>query len=181
MPLSAPEGGALQGIGLVLGGARSGKSAFAESLVNAGGLAKLYLATGQAFDGEMAQRIAHHQARRGDDWTLVEEPLELAGILRERARPDTAVLVDCLTLWVSNLMMAQRDVEKECAALADALGDLDPRCGVVFVSNEVGLGIVPMDGMARAFRDHAGRLHQHIAKRADRVWFVTAGLPQQLK
>lgn len=181
MPLSAPDPGSSNGISLILGGARSGKSAFAEDLLSEIGRDRLYLATAEAFDGEMVERITHHRARRGEDWSLLEEPLELAAALRDHARPGAAILVDCLTLWISNLMMAQRDVDVECETLVDALGGLDAQCSIVFVSNEVGLGIVPMDKMARAFRDHAGRLHQQLARQADHVWFVTAGIPQKLK
>ncbi len=140
-------------------------------------MSKIYLATSEIRDGEMAQRIAHHRARRGGEWQLVEEPLDLAGSLRRYADSDTVVLVDCLTLWLTNLMMADRDVEAECAALVDAL----PDANIIFVSNEVGQGIVPMEKMSRDFRDHAGRLHQDLAVACQHVWFVTAGLPQKLK
>lgn len=168
---------------LVLGGARSGKSRFAEETVErfAEGSAgtPVYLATAQAGDGEMAERIRHHRNRRGPHWHTVEEPLDLIGALCDACAPDRAVLVDCLTLWVTNLMLADRDVDAEGEALAEVLGVLGGP--VVFVSNEVGQGIVPDNAMARAFRDHAGRLHQAIAARAHRVYFVVAGLPMPLK
>lgn len=165
---------------LVLGGARSGKSAHAESLIEATAPAvAVYLATGQAFDAEMAERIARHQARRGGRWRTVEEPLDLVGALRRQAATDRAVLVDCLTLWLSNLMLAERNMDAECDGL---LAELPRSAGsLVLVSNEVGLGVVPDNALARAFRDHAGMLNQRIAAVADRVIFVAAGLPMVLK
>ncbi|ORE91655.1 bifunctional adenosylcobinamide kinase/adenosylcobinamide-phosphate guanylyltransferase [Aurantimonas sp. 22II-16-19i] len=166
---------------LVLGGARSGKSAFAERLVAESGLDKLYLATGRAFDGEMEERIARHRSNRGAGWRTVEAPLDLVGALRREAGPGRMILVDCLTLWVTNLMLEERDVAAEAAALAACLAGEGPKGPVVLVSNEVGLGIVPDNAMARAFRDHAGRLHQEIAALAGAVFFVAAGLPMKLK
>ncbi|ADZ70455.1 bifunctional adenosylcobinamide kinase/adenosylcobinamide-phosphate guanylyltransferase [Polymorphum gilvum] len=164
---------------LVTGGARSGKSRFAEDLVLASGLAPVYLATGAAGDGEMGERIADHRARRGPGWTTVEEGLELAATLAAEARPQCAVLVDCLTLWLSNLMLAGRDVPAEVAALCA----LVPRLAgpVVFVTNEVGLGIVPDNALARAFRDAQGRLNQDLARVCGRVVLVACGLPVLLK
>jgi adenosylcobinamide kinase/adenosylcobinamide-phosphate guanylyltransferase len=164
---------------LVLGGARSGKSAYAEGLIRAAAPLATYLATAEAGDGEMAVRIAHHQAQRGAGWDTIEEPLDLVGTLLRVARPDRPVLVDCLTLWLSNLMFAERDIAAETLRLAACLGDLAGP--VVLVSNEVGQGIVPDNALARAFRDHAGRLHQAVAAAATRVVFVTAGLPMVLK
>jgi len=163
---------------LILGGARSGKSARAECLalaLAAGGTAT-YLATSEAGDAEMSARIAEHRARRGSSWVTREVPLDLAAALADQARP---VLVDCLTLWLSNLMAAERDIAAETARLAGALAASS--APVVLVSNEVGLGIVPDNALARAFRDHAGRLHQAIAQVCDRVEFVVAGLPLVLK
>lgn len=171
--------GTLRSIALVLGGARSGKSAYAERLVEESGLKPVYLATGQAGDEEMAARIAGHRARRGTVWTTVEEPLALGAALRANTGPDRAVLVDCLTLWLGNLMAAGADVERECAGLVAGVEELDGP--VVFVSNEVGMGIVPENALARAFRDHAGQLHQALAARADVVYLVVAGLAQVLK
>ena len=110
-----------------------------------------------------------------------EEPLDLSGILAEHAARDSVVLVDCLTLWLTNLMMAERDIPQACAALCKSLAELKSEAAVLLVSNEVGQGIVPMEKMARDFRDHAGRLHQDIAAAVPHVWFVTAGLPQKLK
>ena len=157
----------------VLGGARSGKSVYAEALVTALPGPWAYVATGQAFDAEMAARVAEHQARRAAGWRTVEAPLDLAAAL---AVPEP-VLVDCLTLWVSNLMLAEREPDWPglCAALDGR------RAPTVIVSNEVGLGIVPDNAMARAFRDLAGRLNQQVAARADRVIFMVAGLPMVVK
>lgn len=171
---------------LVLGGARSGKSAYAESLFT--GPEAVYVATAEAIDDEMRARIARHRARRGDGWITVEAPLDLAGALRARtpARARTrngsgGVLVDCLTVWLGNLMHAGRDVDREARSLLESLAPAAPEAPVVLVANEVGLGVVPDNPMARAFRDHAGRLNQALAGRADRVVFVAAGLPLVLK
>ncbi|OCW57605.1 bifunctional adenosylcobinamide kinase/adenosylcobinamide-phosphate guanylyltransferase [Hoeflea olei] len=169
----------LKPLTLVLGGARSGKSAFAERLVEAASPTRLYIATGQAWDDEMRSRIAAHQDRRGAGWDTVEAPVDLAQALETHARADRPVLVDCLTLWVTNLMLGERDVTAAFDTLLAALPGLSGP--VVFVSNEVGLGIVPDNAMARAFRDHAGRLHQLIAALADEVHFVAAGLPLKMK
>jgi len=164
---------------LVLGGVRSGKSRHAEGLVTANPAPWIYVATAEAWDDEMCARIRRHREDRGAGWTTVEEPLDLPGVLERVAVAGTAVLVDCLTLWLSNLMGAERDVAAETARLLDAL---DRVAGtVVFVSNEVGLGIVPDNALARRFRDDAGRLHQAVAARARRVEFVVAGLPMVLK
>jgi len=161
-------------LALVLGGARSGKSRYAEALI--GTRPALYLATGEAGDAEMSERIRQHRERRGTNWTTREAPLALVEALRAADRP---VLVDCLTLWLSNLLTADRDVEAETRLLVEALPSL--RLPVIFVSNEVGLGIVPDNKLARDFRDHAGLLHQAIAAIATRVVFVAAGLPLTLK
>lgn len=164
----------------VLGGARSGKSSFAEKLVEASGLPMHYVATGRAYDEEMRDRIARHQAaRQGKGWTTHEEALDLSGLLRRLDAPGRAILVDCLTLWVTNLMMEERDMAAEFAALADVLPDL--KAQLILVSNEVGLGIVPDNRMARDFRDHAGRLHQIVAEKSAEVYFVAAGLPLKMK
>ncbi|MBC7281230.1 bifunctional adenosylcobinamide kinase/adenosylcobinamide-phosphate guanylyltransferase [Hoeflea sp.] len=169
----------LRPVTLVLGGARSGKSAFAESLVETAAASWLYIATGQAWDEEMRDRIASHQSRRGQGWETIEAPLDLAQALADHARPDRPILVDCLTLWVTNLMLGEHDIAQAFDGLAATLPGLEGP--VVFVSNEVGLGIVPDNAMARAFRDHAGRLHQSIAGLADEVHFVAAGLPLKMK
>ena len=178
-PQTTPE----SSVTLILGGARSGKSAYAEGLVErhagASGGAMVYLATAEAGDDEMAARIAAHRARRGNRWTTVEEPMALADALMRADQPGGAVLVDCLTLWVSNLMAEGRDVAAQSTRLVASLGGLDGT--VVFVANEVGLGVVPDNPMAREFRDHAGRLNQAMAARAERVVFIAAGLPLTLK
>ncbi len=165
---------------LVLGGARSGKSAFAEQRADETGLEKVYIATGEAHDDEMRDRIARHKEMRDDrGWTTVEEPLDLAGTIEAEASADRVLLVDCLTLWLSNLMGAERLLEAEFTTLLSVLESA--RGPVILVSNEVGLGIVPDNRMAREFRDHAGRLNQMIAAQAVRVYFVAAGLPLTLK
>lgn len=164
-------------LALVLGGARSGKSRFAEGLLARHAPPWLYVATAEAGDAEMVTRIAAHKARRGTDWMTREAPRDLAGALAEPG--DRPVLVDCLTLWLSNLMAAGRDVAEETACL---VGSLPAVAGpVVLVANEVGLGIVPATPLGRDFRDHAGRLNQAVAGVADRVVFVVAALPLVLK
>jgi len=170
---------ALPPITLILGGARSGKSRHGERLVEERPGACIYLATAEAGDEAMAARIREHQARRGSRWRTVEEPLDLVGALAANAGADAAVLVDCLTLWLSNLMGAGREVAAETAALCAALPGLAGP--VVLVSNEVGLGIHPATALGRDFVDHAGRLHQALAEAADNVLFMTAGLPLVLK
>ena len=168
---------------LILGGARSGKSARAEALITRGiGVYwddGLYVATARIGDDEMATRVREHQARRGDSWTTVEEPLALAEVLRDNVTARRPALVDCLTLWLTNVMLSDRDPDQESRRLIESLGILDGP--VVFVSNEVGLGIVPDNALARAFRDHAGQLNQRIAAAAQRVEFIAAGLPMTLK
>lgn len=159
---------------LVLGGARSGKSSYAESLVEASGRTQVYLATaGAPRDGEMADRIARHVARRGDRWRTVDAPLELAAALRVASRPDTAILVDCATLWLANLLEAGRDPEPAVEILAGAIAGLPGP--VVVVSNEVGHGIVPATALARSFRDHHGRMNQRLAAAMDHVVLMVAG------
>ncbi len=165
---------------LVLGGARSGKSAFAQKAAEDGaGVGRpVLIATGQAFDDEMAERIARHQADRGESWTTVEAPLELAEAIAALSA-DAVAVVDCLTLWLSNLMLAERDVEAAASALVQAVAACPARLWLV--SNEVGLGIVPETPLGRRFRDEAGRLHQRLAAAADEVYFVAAGLPLRMK
>lgn len=162
---------------LVLGGARSGKSAYAEGLL--AGAPALYLATGQACDGEMAERIALHAVRRGAGWTTLEEPLDLPGALAGALDPARPVLVDCLTLWISNLMFAGHDIDAETQRLCGVLAN--PAGKVVLVSNEVGMGLVPETPLGRRFRDHQGRVNQRVAQLCRRVVFVAAGLPLILK
>ncbi|WP_064746477.1 bifunctional adenosylcobinamide kinase/adenosylcobinamide-phosphate guanylyltransferase [Lysobacter antibioticus] len=165
---------------LILGGARSGKSALAERI--AGDYADVvYIATGQAGDAEMAARIDHHRARRPAHWGCIEEPIALAAALRAQAAPQRCVLVDCLTLWLSNLLFGADPAafERERAALLEALPGLPGR--VLLVSNEVGLGVVPMGEVSRRYVDEAGRLHQALGALCGQVWFVAAGLPWVLK
>ena len=164
---------------LVLGGARSGKSAFAEQLVRDSGLARIYLATATAGDDEMKVRIARHRAQRGEGWTTVEEPLALVDALTREATRGRAVLVDCLTLWLSNLIFAERDPDAEVRRLTDFLEVA--KYPVVLVSNEVGLGLVPDTPLGRQFRDAQGRLNQVVAAVVPNVVFIAAGLPLWLK
>ena len=166
---------------LILGGARSGKSALAERLA-ARQADVVYIATAQARDGEMAARVAHHRERRPAQWRTIEEPLALAAALREHARDGRCVLVDCLTLWLSNLLDEQRAVEDWPRERDDLLHTLPTLPGeIILVSNEVGLGVVPLGELTRRFVDEAGRLHQHLAAPCERVLFVAAGLPLALK
>ena len=161
---------------LVLGGARSGKSRHAEGLVTRLPSPWVYVATAQAFDDEMRARIDGHRAGREPGWRTVEAPMDLAGALRDAG--DAPALVDCLTLWLTNLMLGEADLAAAEAGLEAAL---DRKAPTVLVSNEVGLGIVPDNALARRFRDQAGRLHQRVAARAGRVVFMVAGLPLLVK
>jgi len=162
-------------ITLVLGGARSGKSAYAEKIIEdlGGGT---YLATSRVWDAEMAERVQIHQDRRNDLWQTIEEPVALHDII---ANTDKPMLVDCLTLWLSNLMEMEADIDQETEKLCHALKRA--KQDVVLVSNEVGLGIVPDNALARKFRDLAGKINQTVAQTADRVIFVAAGLPLTMK
>ncbi len=163
---------------LVLGGARSGKSRYAEALIEAHPPPWIYVATAQPLDDEMAARIADHRSRRDGRWRTVDAPDDLAGALAA-VPAGAAVLVDCLTLWLSNRMLAEVDVDAEVAVFEQAL---DRRVGpMVLVSNEVGFGIVPDNALARRFRDLQGRLNQRVAARADRVVLVVAGQPLTVK
>lgn len=166
---------------LILGGARSGKSALAERLASDSGRDVVYIATAQAGDAEMAARITHHRSRRPQQWLCVEEPVHLADMLRDHARDDRCILVDCLTLWLSNLLgdADMQRFERERDRLLNVLPGLSG--DVLLVSNEVGLGIVPMGELTRRFVDEAGRLHQAVAALSERVVFVAAGLPLALK
>lgn len=163
---------------LALGGARSGKSRFAERLAEASGHERVYLATGAAHDAEMEERIAVHRAGRAG-WRTVEEPTDLVQALAREAYPGRVVLVDCLTLWLSNLMLADMDVEGASTALCQCVTTLP--CPVVLVSNEVGMGLVPETPLGRRFRDAQGRLNQAVAAAVPSVVFVAAGLPLVLK
>ena len=166
---------------LILGGARSGKSRLAERLAAESGLAVCYIATAQGLDEEMQARIATHRAQRPAAWALVEEPIELARVLAEHAAPDRCLLVDCLTLWLSNLLLSSDPecLARERDALLAGLAQLPGR--IILVSNETGLGIVPLGELSRRYVDEAGWLHQALAERCERVQFCVAGLPMLLK
>jgi len=162
----------------IIGGARSGKSAHAETLVTASPAPWTYIATAEAYDGEMRERIGLHRSRRGEGWTTVDAPLDLVGAIA--ALPDDRpVLLDCLTLWLTNHMLAEHDLDAECRRLAEVL--TRPRGPWFVVSNEVGQGIVPDNALARRFRDAAGRLNQQVAAISDSVLLMVAGLPLKVK
>lgn len=166
---------------LILGGARSGKSRLAEKLASDSGLNVIYIATSQPLDGEMNQRVALHRQRRPAEWGLIEEPVELARVLRENAGEGRCLLVDCLTLWLTNLLMLDEPqrLAEEREALLDGLAELPG--DIIFVSNETGLGVVPLGELTRRYVDEAGWLHQALAERCHRVVFTVAGLPMILK
>jgi adenosylcobinamide kinase/adenosylcobinamide-phosphate guanylyltransferase len=164
---------------LILGGARSGKSRYAQQLAEASGKAPVLIATAWAGDGEMTARIEKHRSERGEHWQLVEEQVHLVEVLARDAAKDRVIVVDCLTLWLSNLLLGSHNVEIHCEALAGCIGSLAGP--VIFVSNEVGSGIVPDNELSRAFRDAQGRLNQTLAGACDAVVLVAAGLPLQLK
>jgi len=166
---------------LILGGARSGKSRLAEKLASDSHLAVTYIATSQPLDGEMNERVAHHRARRPAEWALIEEPLQLARVLRENASAERCLLVDCLTLWLTNLLMLE-DAQRlafERDQLLESLAVLPGE--IIFVSNETGLGVVPLGELTRRYVDEAGWLHQALAERCQRVVLTVAGLPLTLK
>ena len=166
---------------LILGGARSGKSRHAEQLAHESSRKVCYIATAEIRDEEMAARIAQHQSDRSIHWRTLEVPLELAHVMQTHAADDTCLLVDCLTLWLTNLILADEPdvLARETQALLDTLPLLPGT--IIFVSNEVGLGIVPDNALARRFRDEAGRLNQRIAAACEQVFFIAAGLPLTLK
>lgn len=168
-------------IQLILGGSRSGKSTLAEQRASESGLVVSYIATATAGDEEMAARIAQHQTRRPSHWNIVEEPLRLADALQQHAAPDHCLLVDCLTLWLTNLLCAEDEnlFQRERAAFLLTLPTLPGH--IILVSNEVGMGIVPMGELSRRFSDEAGWLNQEVAKICERVTLMVAGLPYPLK
>jgi adenosylcobinamide kinase/adenosylcobinamide-phosphate guanylyltransferase len=170
--------GSLPHLTLVIGGAKSGKSTFAERLVIQSGRPRRYIATAEAWDDEMRDRIARHRTERGAAWTTVEAPLDLVASLAQ-TQADEAILVDCATLWLTNHMLADHDLPAECARLLASLAACP--APVVIVTNETGWGIVPENALARRFRDEQGRLNQHLATTADLVVTVIAGLPLVLK
>ena len=166
---------------LIIGGSRSGKSALAEQRAHDSGLPVSYIATATAEDAEMAARIARHQARRPNHWRLIEEPLYLARALQEQAAPERCVLVDCLTLWLTNLACWDNNA-RFAQARKDFLDTLPVLPGhIILVSNEVGMGIVPLGELSRRFSDEAGWLNQAVAKQCERVTLAIAGLPYPLK
>ena len=165
---------------LILGGARSGKSRFAEELALASDKRLIYIATAQGLDDEMQQRISHHQHQREKRWQTIEEPITLAATLAQYADKNTCILVDCLTLWLTNVLLAGEIIfQREYTALLKTVPELAG--DIIFVSNEVGMGIVAADPLSRRFVDEAGRLHQALAKISDRTTLVVAGLPLSLK
>ncbi|BCG64292.1 MAG: adenosylcobinamide kinase/adenosylcobinamide-phosphate guanylyltransferase [Methyloprofundus sp.] len=170
---------------LILGGARSGKSRYAEQCATATGKAVIYIATGTAGDQEMQERIAMHQQSRPSYWQTIEEPILLADTLQQYADSQYCLIVDCLTLWLSNILFDAQGAYQEdiFSQQKHALLELVPNIGtnIIFVSNEVGSGIIPMNSMSRRFVDEAGRLHQQLAQLCTQVTLVTAGIPQTLK
>lgn len=167
---------------LILGGARSGKSRYAEQLALSSSKSVVYIATAQAQDREMQTRIRHHQASRPSHWLTIEEPVALAATLKAYAQPERLLLVDCLTLWLTNLLCAE-DSEQRLQTETDALYALIPQLSgdLILVSNETGLGVVPLGELTRRYVDEAGRLHQGLAAQMQQVIFMIAGLPQVLK
>ena len=168
----------LSSLTLVLGGQRSGKSSYAESLIRSDQKA-IYVATAQALDKEMKERVGIHKCRRGKNWKTVEEPLDLASVLLMNDKASRPILVDSLGMWVSNLLAHDKDVEKQISALMQASENI--KSPLVIVSDEVGLGIIPNNALARSFIDKLGTLNQLISDRADVVVFIKAGLPMYLK
>ena len=164
---------------LVLGGARSGKSRIALKLAESASTQRVYIATAQAFDDEMRERIAHHQAERDYSWQTADAPFKLTKAVQAQTAPGRAVLVDCLTLWLSNLLLAEHDIGQETDQLLDTIRGV--KGPLILVSNEVGHGIVPSTPLGRRFRDEQGRLNQRIAEACDAVVFVAAGCPILLK
>lgn len=167
---------------LILGGARSGKSHFAEVVATESGLDVLYVATAQAHDDEMQQRIQHHQQQRPDHWQLIEEPINLVSVLKDNANTSTCILVDCLTLWLSNQLCSDKyknQIEKNVTELVEVVSNLPGK--IIFVSNEVSMGIIPVGEINRKFVDEAGRLHQRLAAVCDNVILMVAGIPGYIK
>lgn len=167
---------------LILGGARSGKSHYAETCATESGLDVVYVATAQALDDEMQQRIKHHQQQRPAHWQLIEEPLNLVSTLKDNANNNTCILVDCLTLWLSNQLCSEEykiQLQENINNIINILPELPGR--IIFVSNEVSMGIIPMGEINRQFVDEAGRLHQRLAAVCDKVTLMVAGIPSHIK
>jgi adenosylcobinamide kinase/adenosylcobinamide-phosphate guanylyltransferase len=164
---------------LVLGGARSGKSRYAQVRAEGLGIRPIYVATAQAFDDEMRDRIARHRNDRAGQWETVDTPLDVSGVIARRSSPDTVLLIDCLTLWATNLILGEYDVAAATTELTSSLAEA--RGAIILVANEVGLGIVPDNALARRFRDEAGIINQRVAAAVAEVQFIAAGLPLRLK
>lgn len=165
-------------IKFIIGGTRSGKSEYAESIANASGCELIYIATASAGDSEMSERIKKHKERRGKNWQTIEEEIDISVIIKQSSN-QKLILIDCLTLWISNLLHYNLDIEVETEKLLNALKTT--KSDIILVSNEVGQGIIPDNALARKFVDEAGILHQKIAKIAHEVFFVTAGIPTKIK
>lgn len=166
---------------LILGGARSGKSRYAEALATAENKEVIYIATANILDHEIQERVAHHQQNRPDSWETVEEPLHLADTLSKHASTEKVLLVDCLTMWITNLLSEKNEayLQTEVEKLLKQVGNLTGT--IIFVSNEVGMGIIPMGELTRKYVDEAGRLHQQLAQSVDNVTLMVAGLPLSIK
>lgn len=163
----------------ITGGARSGKSSFAMAEASRINGKKAYIATAEALDEEMRQRIENHKRQRGNDWVTYEEPLKIAEVIKEIEGKYSAILIDCLTLWLSNLFMNNKKIEREIESFCCSLSTV--HCPLFIVSNEVGMGIVPDNELSRKFRDMAGLLNQKIASTSDEVYMVMAGIPAKIK
>lgn len=169
-------------ITFVLGGARSGKSAYAETVAQETASANktlYYVATAEIFDGEMRHRVDLHQQRRGGEWHLIEAPIDLTGELARHDDQDAVILVDCLSVWTTNLLIGEHDIPAARNALIEHVGNC--HATIIFVASETGLGIVPDNALSRQFRDANGLLNQHVASVATQVFFVTAGIPNKIK
>lgn len=163
----------------VTGGARSGKSGFALNMADAVSVKKAYIATAESMDSEMSERIKKHKEARGKEWDTFEEPVKISALIKSLDEKYDVLLIDCLTLWLSNMMLADKNVEEEMKVFCSSL--LKVRCSLIIVSNEVGMGIVPENKLARQFRDLSGMLNQKIAEISDEVYLLTAGIPIKIK
>lgn len=166
-------------ITFIIGGARSGKSRFALQKASLQSIRKMYIATAQPLDDEMRERIERHRQERSDEWMVSEEPVNVASLIKDSHNKYDIILIDCLTLWLSNLIQTGLDIEPEIESLIKALGDC--QSSLFIVSNEVGFGIVPDNALSRRFRDMSGLLNQRVAEIADEVYLVTAGIPLKIK
>lgn len=166
-------------IHFIIGGARSGKSSYAESLARKSGSDVIYIATAQAYDDEMQRRIQQHKNQRPGAWVTVEEPIEISDVIRNESAVNNCLLIDCLTLWVTNLLSADKDITDYKYRLVDAIGRV--KGDIILVSNETGMGVVPMGELTRRYCDEAGWLHQKIAALADQVVLMVAGIPVVIK